>query len=65
MEDVLQWKKTSKGRQPLMEDDFQWKMTSNVRQTPMEAGLQILKVEYPSKHYGFGLLGGISLTKLG
>jgi hypothetical protein len=40
MEDDLQWKMTSNGRQPQMEDDFQWKTTSTGRQPPIEDTLQ-------------------------
>ena len=44
MEDDLQWKRTSNGRQPPMEDD------PNGRRPPMEDYLQALKVEYLSNH---------------
>jgi hypothetical protein len=39
MEDDLQWKTTSNGRQTPMEDNLQWKTTSNGRQPPMEDNL--------------------------
>jgi hypothetical protein len=50
MEDDLQWKTTSNGRQPPMEDHLQWKRTSYARRPPMEDDLKIIKVEYLRKH---------------
>jgi hypothetical protein len=48
MEDDLQWKTASNGRQPPMEDDLQQKTTSNERRTPMEDELQ-WKTTYKDK----------------
>jgi hypothetical protein len=46
MEEDLQWKTTSNGRQPPMEDDLPWKTTYNGRPPTMEENLKIVKVEY-------------------
>jgi hypothetical protein len=50
MEFNLQWKTTSKGRQPAMKDNLKWKTISNGRQPPIEDNLKILKLEYLSNH---------------